>query len=130
MAAIPEDLKYTKEHEWVRVSDSEGAIGITEYAQNQLGDIVYVELPEVGKKIEQFEAFGVIESVKAASDLYMPVSGEVGAVNEAVRDRPELINTSPYDQGWIMKIKISDTSELDVLMSPSDYESLVASLGE
>lgn len=130
MTAILPDRKYTKEHEWVRVSDAEGTVGITDYAQAQLGDVVYVETPEIGKKIEQFETFGVIESVKAASDLYMPVSGVVTAANDALRDHPEMVNQSPHDQGWIIKIKITDPKELDVLLSPADYESYVASLGE
>lgn len=130
MTSAPQDLKYAKDHEWVRISDSEGTIGITDYAQVQLGDIVYVEMPEIGRKFEQFETFGVIESVKAASDLFIPVGGVVSAVNDALRDHPELVNQSPYDQGWIIKVRISDPAELDVLMSPSDYESLVASLGE
>lgn len=130
MALVPDDLKYTKEHEWVRVADAEGTIGITDYAQNQLGDIVYVELPQIGAKVEQFETFGVIESVKAASDIFAPVSGEVTAVNDAIRDHPEVINQSPYDDGWIIRMKLSDLSEIDVLMSPSDYKAFVESLGE
>lgn len=130
MALVPDDLKYTKEHEWVRLADTEGTIGITDYAQNQLGDIVYVELPQIGAKVEQFETFGVIESVKAASDMFAPVSGEVIAVNDAIRDHPEVINQSPYDDGWIIRMKLSDLSEIDVLMSPSDYKAFVESLGE
>jgi glycine cleavage system H protein len=130
MTEIPEDLKYTKEHEWVRVSGAEGTVGITDYAQAQLGDIVYVELPQVGNSVEQFGTLGVIESVKAASDLFAPVSGTVTGVNEIIRDHPEVINKSPYDEGWIIRMKLSDPSELDVLMSPSDYKAFVQSLGE
>ncbi len=130
MAEIPGDLKYTKEHEWVRVSDALATVGITDYAQSQLGDVVFVELPPVGKEIRQFEPFGVIESVKAASDLYAPVSGTVRETNQALQSQPELINQSPYDKAWILRINMSDAKQLDMLMSAKDYEAFVATLAE
>jgi glycine cleavage system H protein len=123
---FPENLKYTKEHEWVRVeNDSIGVVGITDYAQSELGDIVYVELPQIGKQIKQLEPFGTIEAVKAVSDLFSPLSGEVIEVNEKLKDSPDLINKDPYGEGWIIKIKISDLSELNNLLSAEDYKKLI-----
>lgn len=127
MAEIPNDLKYTKEHEWVRVSGDVAEIGVTDYAQEQMGDVVFVELPAVGSEVTQFETFGTIESVKAASDLYAPVSGTVVETNAVIKERPELVNQSPYGEGWLVKVKMKDKKELDVLLSPSDYESLAGS---
>ncbi len=124
----PADLKYTNDHEWVRVAGAEATVGITDFAQKQLGDVVFVELPVVGSEVTQFETFGTIESVKAASDLYAPVSGTVVESNAAIKDRPELVNPSPYGEGWLVKVKMKDKKELDVLLSPSDYEALVGSL--
>lgn len=121
MSNIPEGLLYTNEDEWLKVEDGESTVGITDYAQDALSDIVYVELPDVGDMVESGEAFGVIESVKAASDLYAPVSGEVTAVNEAILDAPEIVNTDPYGEGWMVKIKLSDTGELDELMDAAKY---------
>jgi glycine cleavage system H protein len=119
--AYPDDLSYSKEHEWVRVDGSRATIGITSFAADELGDIVFVELPEPGAGLSQFGTFGVVESVKAVSDLYAPVSGEVVEVNEALRDAPELLNSDPFGEGWIAKVELADSSELDNLMDSSAY---------
>jgi len=121
----PEDLYYTKEHEWIRVEGERAVIGITEYAQDQLGDVVYIELPEIGAPLTQFETCGTIESVKTVSDLYAPLSGEVIAINEALDDTPELINNDPYNAGWIAEIQFSDQEELQNLLSADAYEALL-----
>ncbi len=118
---IPEDLKYTKEHEWARIEGDIATIGITDYAQSELGDIVYVELPKVGAKVEQMAPIGTIEAVKTVADLYSPVSGEVIEVNEQLTQNPSKINTDPYGEGWIAKIKISNTDEIKNLLSAEDY---------
>ncbi len=120
-STYPDDLRYSKEHEWVRVDGAQATIGITSFAADELGDIVFVELPEPGAEVRQFGTFGVIESVKAVSDLYAPVSGEVTEVNEALRDRPELVNGDPFGEGWIAKLTLSDPSELDGLMDAAAY---------
>jgi len=120
----PKDLLYTKEHEWIKKEGANAIVGITEYAKNQLGDIVFVELPDIGKKLEQMSTFGVVESVKAVSDLYSPISGEVVEVNSALSDKPELIGEDPYGKGWIVKLKISDEAELSNLIKPEDYEKM------
>jgi glycine cleavage system H protein len=118
----PQDLKYSKTDEWVRVNGDQAVIGITDYAQDQLGDIVYVELPwDAGQSVKQEEKFGDIESVKATSELISPISGEVVKVNEELKDRPELINDSPYDDGWMLVVKMSNPSELDSLMDADQY---------
>lgn len=122
---FPGDLKYSKEHEWVRVEGDVAVIGITEFAQDELGDIVYVEQPKVGDPVRQNEQFGVVESVKTVSDLYSPVSGEVVEVNDEVSSSPELINKDPHGAGWIIKVKVSDSAELDNLLSADDYKSMV-----
>ena len=122
---IREDLKYTKDHEWVKINDNVAVIGITDYAQDQLGDVVYVELPEVGSQIVQFETCGTIESVKTVSDLCAPISGEVVKINEELDDTPELINNEPYGAGWIFEVQVADSSEFDNLLSPKDYEALI-----
>ena len=119
--AYPEDLRYSKEHEWVRVDGTRATIGITSFAADELGDIVFVELPEVGAKLKQFSTFGVVESVKAVSDLYAPVSGEVVEVNEALRNGPELLNADPFGEGWIATVELADPAELDVLMDAAAY---------
>ena len=119
--AYPDDLRYSKEHEWVRVDGSRATIGITSFAAEELGDIVFVELPEVGTAIKQFATFGVVESVKAVSDLYAPVSGEVVEANDALRDAPELLNSDPYGEGWIAKLELADPSEPDALMDAAAY---------
>ena len=122
---ILENLKYTKDHEWIRVEGNEAFIGITDFAQGELGDIVFVEVETEGETLDKDEAFGTIEAVKTVSDLFMPLAGEVLEFNEALEDAPELINSDPYDKGWIIKLKISDTSEIDNLLSAADYKSLV-----
>jgi glycine cleavage system H protein len=120
-STYPDDLRYSKEHEWVRPGGAEAAIGITAFAADELGDIVFVELPEVGATLQQFSPFGVVESVKAVSDLYAPVSGEVTEVNGALADRPELLNTDPYGDGWIVKVRLADPSEPEGLMDAAAY---------
>ncbi|MGI8930303.1 MAG: glycine cleavage system protein GcvH [Candidatus Limnocylindria bacterium] len=119
--SYPNDLRYSKEHEWVRVEGSRATIGITSFAADELGDIVFVELPEMGATLTQFGTFGVVESVKAVSDLFAPISGEVVEVNEALRDAPELLNSDPFVEGWIARVELSDTSELDSLMDAGAY---------
>jgi len=119
--AYPDDLAYSKEHEWVRVDGSRATIGITSFAADELGDIVFVELPEVGASLSQFGTFGVVESVKAVSDLYAPVSGEVMDVNEALRTAPELLNSDPFGEGWIAKVELADATEVDSLMDATAY---------
>ncbi len=118
----PRDLRYTKDHEWIKAEDSRGRIGLTNYAQDQLGDIVFVELPEVGRELERGEVFGVVESVKAVSDCYSPASGKVVEVNEKLLDEPELINKDPHGEGWMIVIELSDPAELDQLMDAEAYE--------
>ena len=122
---IPENLKYTKDHEWAKIDGDVATIGITDYAQSELGDIVFIELPEVGLTAGQAESFGTIEAVKAVSDLFAPLSGEVVEVNSKLTDNPEMINEDPYGKGWIIKIKLSDKGELDSLMDKSAYEELI-----
>ena len=123
---FPEKLKYTKDHEWIRVEAGAGFIGITDYAQGELGDIVFVELPAVGEKIEYSQAFGTVEAVKAVSDLYSPITGEVLEVNKKIHDSPELVNKDPYEQGWMIKVKIEKPAELDLLLDVEAYKKLVA----
>lgn len=119
---FPKGLKYSKEHEWVLVEDEDGAvIGISDFAQNELGEVVFVEAPELGEKISRDDPFGAVESVKAVSDLYAPVSGAVTEVNDALPDTPELINEDPYGEGWIIKVAMSDPGELDDLMTAEEY---------
>lgn len=121
MSNIPDGLLYTKEDEWIRVDGEEATIGITDYAQDSLSDIVYIELPDAGERFDAGDTFGVIESVKAAADMYMPVSGEVIAVNEEILDAPETVNKDPYESGWLLRIKFEDADELNMLMDPSAY---------
>mgnify|MGYP000270018392 CR=1 FL=1 len=119
---IPDSLKYTKDHEWLKLlGNDEALVGITEYAQNSLGDITFVEVPEVEDTFSEGETFGVVESVKAASDLFMPLDGEIVEVNEALEDSPELVNQSAFEEGWLVKIKITDPSQLDALMDAAAY---------
>ena len=122
---IRDDLKYTKEHEWVKLEGEIATVGITDYAQRQLGDVVFVELPQVGTQVEQMKPFGVIEAVKAVSDLFSPVTGEVREINSKLESQSNLINSDPYGEGWIVKVKIRDLKEVDVLLSPGDYRKLV-----
>jgi glycine cleavage system H protein len=126
----PSDRRYTKEHEWVRVEDNMGTVGITDYAQDQLGDIVYVDLPSPGTEVKQLEKLGEIESVKAVSDLYSPVSGELVEVNQGVNDRPELVNQSPYEEGWLVRVRLADPAELDNLLTAKQYDELIAQAQE
>ena len=122
MTNIPKDLRYSEHDEWIRVDGDEATIGITDYAQDQLSDIVFLELPEEGDEFDEGDTFGVVESVKAASDLYMPIAGTISAVNEDLVDTPELINAEPYTDGWMVKITISDASQLDSLMNAEAYQ--------
>ncbi len=125
----PAELKYTKEHEWVRVDGDTGTIGITDYAQDQLGDIVFVELPVVGAAISAAQKFGEIESVKAVSELFAPVSGEVTEANDGLADSPQSVNDDPYGDGWLVKVRLSDAAELDQLLSAEEYEAFIEAEG-
>ncbi len=118
---VPQDLRYSKEHEWVRLDGDTVTIGITQFAQEQLGDVVFVELPEKGATVRQFASLGVVESVKAASDIYSPVSGEVVERNVKVIEKPELVNSAPYGDGWLLRVKLADKGELQKLLSADDY---------
>ena len=122
---FPDELKYTEDHEWVLVEDEIATIGITDFAQDQLGDVVFVELPEVGDQLETGKPLGVVESVKAVSDVYAPVSGEVVEINPELPDEPEMLNTSPYEDGWMIKIKLANTEELDALMDAASYQDFI-----
>lgn len=124
----PRDCRYSKEHEWVRLEGGLATVGITDYAQDQLGDMVYVELPPLGEILTQFQPFGVVESVKAASDLYAPLSGEVLKVNEELSDHPEFVNEDPYGKGWMIRIEPSNTSELESLLTAEGYEGYLEGL--
>lgn len=122
---IPADLKYSKDHEWVRVEGNKVVIGITEFAQESLGDIVFVELPSLGDEVQVEETFGVVESVKTASDLYCPISGVVMEINDELVDSPEIVNQDPYGKGWLIMVKMSEPSQLDWLLSAEEYKKLV-----
>ena len=125
----PEDLRYSKEHEWVKVDGDRGRIGITDYAQEELGDVVNVELPPIGRTVRQFNPFGVVESVKAVQDLYAPVSGAVVAVNDQLRDAPELINRDPYGDGWMIEVSLENPAEIDNLMGAGAYQQFLQTRG-
>ncbi len=122
---IPSNLRYTKDHEWIRVEGNEAFVGITDYAQSELGEIVFVDINTQGETIGQDETFGSIEAVKTVSDLNMPVSGEVLEVNEAINDQPELVNNDPYGEGWMIKIRVADPAELDTLLDAAGYQALI-----
>ena len=122
MANVPEDLHYSKDHEWVRVEGDVAVIGITDYAQNSLGDVVYVELPKSGEKFEAHESFGSVESVKAVSEIFTPVSGEIVSVNEQLQDESEKVNTDPYGEGWMIRMRMNNPGEVDSLLSSVEYE--------
>ncbi len=122
---IPDNLKYTKEHEWVKIEGDQAVVGITDFAQGELGDVVYVEVETEGETLAMGEAFGTIEAVKTVSDLYMPLGGEVIEVNEQLEENPELINSDPYGEGWIIKLRISDNNEVENLLSAEDYRELI-----
>ena len=124
----PDDFYFSKDHEWVKIDGDKATIGITDFAQKQLGDVVYVELPESGVQLEFHQSFGVIESVKAVSDIYSPISGEVVETNEELNESPELINEDPHDKGWIVRIKVKNETELENLMSASEYEKYLEGL--
>ena len=123
---FPEELKYTEEHEWVMVEEDLAVIGITDFAQDALGDVVFVELPEVGTSVEAGKAFGVVESVKAVSDVYAPLTGTIEEINDDLIDAPEIINTSPYEDGWMVKIRMAEASDADALMDAEAYQALIA----
>lgn len=129
MSNVPADLKYTREHEWTKVEGDRARIGITAFAQEQLGDVVFVELPKIGARVGAMKGFGVVESVKAVSDLFAPLTGEVVEVNGELSKKPETVNTDPYGQGWMIVIKYADAKELETLLSPADYQTLIASAG-
>ena len=122
---VPDDRKYTQEHEWILIEDGVGMIGVTDFAAGELGDVVFVELPDPGSEFSQGDTVGTIESVKAVADLFLPVSGEIVEINEAVVDTPELVNSDPMDEGWLFKVKLSDTSEIDQLMDAAAYGDLL-----
>jgi glycine cleavage system H protein len=130
MAAYPDNLHYTKDHEWIRVEGETGVVGITDFAQEQLGDIVHVQLPRIGERFPAHDTFGEVESVKTYSELFTPVSGEVVEVNESLTDSPELVNSSPYESGWMIRLKLSDPGEIDSLLSSSEYEDFIESQKE
>ena len=123
---LPENVKYTKDHEWIRIDGTTGVIGITDYAQGELGDIVFVELPPIGRKVEAGQVFGTVEAVKAVSDLYSPITGEVVEVNKEIQDSPELVNQEPYERGWMIKVKIENEAELASLLDLAAYKNLIA----
>jgi glycine cleavage system H protein len=123
---IPENLKYTKEHEWVRIDGNNAYVGITDFAQGELGDIVFVEVETVGETLKQGETFGTIEAVKTVSDMYMPVDAEIVEFNEKLGDNPELINSDPFGEGWILKILVSNTSQIDKLLNADEYSKIVS----
>ena len=125
MMNIPSDLKYTKDHEWVRIEGDTAIVGITDFAQGELGDIVYVEVETLDETLGKDEVFGTVEAVKTVSDLFLPLSGEIIAFNESLEDEPEKVNTDPYGEGWIIKVKISDTSEVEGLLGDAEYKELV-----
>jgi glycine cleavage system H protein len=123
---VPQDLRYTKDHEWVKLEGDVATIGVTDFAAGQLGDVVFVDLPMAGKTVDQFATFGVVESVKAVSDLYAPVSGEITEVNGDLGTNPELVNTDPYGEGWMIKVRVSEAGQLDELLDAAGYDQLTA----
>ncbi len=123
---VPGDLRYTKEHEWIRIEGDEAVVGITQFAADQLGDIVFVELPDSGRVLDQHATFGVVESVKAVSDLFAPVAGEVAATNDALSGSPELVNSDPFGEGWMLRLRLTDPAQVDKLLDGPAYEQLVS----
>ena len=123
---IPQELKYTKDHEWIKVDGNVVTIGITDFAQKELGDIVYVEIESDGEELEQGDVFGTVEAVKTVSDLFMPISGKVIEINENLESEPEIVNSDPYEKGWMIKVEIADASTLDAMLSADDYKSLIS----
>ncbi|HEX7317085.1 MAG TPA: glycine cleavage system protein GcvH [Pyrinomonadaceae bacterium] len=128
MANVPEGLYYSKDHEWLRVEGETGTVGITDHAQHSLGDVVYVELPKSGETFAAHDTFGSVESVKAVSELFLPVAGEVTEVNESLTDEPEKVNTDPYGDGWMLRVKLANRGEVDSLLSAAEYEDYIGSL--
>jgi glycine cleavage system H protein len=122
---FPAELKYTKDHEWVKLEGNQAVIGITEFAQRELGDIVYIDIPSVGKVINQEDVFGTVEAVKTVSDLFMPVTGEVAEINSVLDRQPELVNTDPYGDGWMVKVLVADVADIDRLLSAAEYQKLI-----
>jgi glycine cleavage system H protein len=127
MSNVPEGLYYSKDHEWLRVEGETGTVGITDHAQSALGDVVYVELPKVGEKFGAHDVFGSVESVKAVSEMYFPVAGEVTEVNESLNDEPEKVNTDPYGDGWMVRVRLTGPGDVDSLLSPAEYEDFIKS---
>jgi glycine cleavage system H protein len=127
MSKVPENLRYSKDHEWIRVEGETGTVGITDHAQDSLGDVVYVELPKPGDTFEAHGAFGSVESVKAVSELFLPVAGEVVEVNESLQDEPERVNSDPYGEGWMVRVRLSNPGEVDGLLDPAEYEDFLKS---
>ena len=123
---LPENLLYTKDHEWIRVEGGIGVIGITDYAQGELGDIVFIEVPPIGRKVDAGQVFGTVEAVKAVSDLYSPVTGEIVDVNKEIQDSPELVNKEPYERGWMIKVKLENEAEVAGLLDTASYKNLIA----
>ena len=123
---IPQDLKYTQDHEWVRIEGDEATVGITDFAQGELGDIVYIEVETVGESLDKEAVFGTVEAVITVSDLFLPISGEITVFNEELEDSPELVNDDPYDQGWIIKMKISDLSQIEALLTHEGYQAVIS----
>ena len=123
---IPQDLKYTQDHEWVRIEGDEATVGITDFAQGELGDIVYIEVETVGESLDKEAVFGSVEAVKTVSDLFLPLSGKITVFNEELEDTPELVNDDPYDQGWIIKMKISDLSQIEALLTHEGYQAVIS----
>ena len=128
MANVPEGLYYSKDHEWLKVEGETGTVGITDHAQHSLGDVVYVELPKAGETFAAHDTFGSVESVKAVSELFLPIAGEVTEVNESLSDEPEKVNTDPYGDGWMLRVKLSNRGEVDSLLSAAEYEDYIGSL--
>ena len=126
MANVPENLHYSKDHEWVKVDGDVATVGVTDYAQNAMGDVVYVELPSVGDKFDSHEAFGSVESVKAVSEIFIPVAGEIAEVNESLNDTPEVVNSDPYGAGWMIKVKMDNPGEADAMLTSAEYEEYLA----
>lgn len=122
---VPANLKYTKEHEWIRIEGDVAYVGITDYAQSELGEIVFVEVETVGETLKEGEVFGTVEAVKTVSDLYLPIDGEILEFNESLMDTPELVNDDPYNEGWMVKVSVSDAAQIDSLLSATDYEALI-----
>lgn len=122
---VPQELRYTKEHEWIRVKGGEVEVGITDYAQGELGDVIYVELPAPGTRLAQMKAFGTIDAVKTVSDLFAPVSGEIVAVNDTLKENPAFVNQSPYEKGWMVRIRLENPAEVEALLAAEDYKKLL-----